>query len=94
MDIDEIPICCLFRIDNYSSTFAMIHLLNDQSKSYYHHLNINNYKYSLKDMMNVAYEKYNKNQSFSNHMLSSTLFASKYPQLKHPILGLYSILPT
>ena len=51
-------------MDNYSSKFSIIHLLNDESKSYYNHLNINNYKYSLKDMMNVAYKKYNKNDLF------------------------------
>ena len=89
MDNYKTPICCLFRIDNYSSTFSIIYLLNHQFKSYYHHFNINNYKYSLKDMWNVAYKKYNKKRSISNQMLGSTIFRSKYPQFKNPISGLY-----
>ena len=88
-NIYQTPIYCMSRIDNYSSKFSVIHLLNDESKSYYHHLNINNYKYALKDMMNFAYKKYNKKRSISNHMLGSTIFRSKYPQFKNPISGLY-----
>ena len=44
-------------------------------------------------MMNVAYKKHNKKQDILNHMLGSTIFASKYPQFKNPISRLYSILP-
>ena len=84
---------CLLRIDDYSSIFAIIHLLNNQSKNCYHYWNINNYKYSVKDMMNVAYKKYNKKRSLSNLMFGSAIFASKCTQFKNPILGLYSKLP-
>ena len=66
-NIHQTPICCMIRMDDYSCTFSIVHLLNVQSESYYHHLNINQYKYSLKDIMNVAYKNTTKTIYFESN---------------------------
>ena len=69
---------------NYSCTFSIIYCMKNQKVIFIIcTLGISNFS---KRNDECCIKKYSKKRCISNHKLGSVIFASRYPQLKNPVL--------